>query len=408
MKLHSSMHIKRRGGGKRNARQKKPGGEDGTLDCKEILVPEEGPADFRPEKRLKAGDFNAGCGSSSSLEVSEKSRELPREVEKGEGDTIREEKDSGAGGSRQVTRLCFGSISVMGRSRVMEDALTASPGILAGRYEFFAVYDGHGGAMVAHSCRDRLHHLLEEELMEAEEPTTSTSADAAAGIPSGSGETESKMNRIQYWTSIMEATFSKMDEEVQVQANEVGKVGEREVGSTAVVAVVGTEELVVANCGDSRAVLSRGGVALPLSNDHKPDRPDEKDRVEAAGGKIIDWDGCRVQGVLATSRSIGDHYLKPYVISKPEVTVNKRTEVDEFLIVATDGLWDVLSNDTACEVVRRCFNGQKYRNFIRESDIPAEAAAVILAELAMAKGSRDNISVIVVDLKEAGSKISGC
>nr|GMC59097.1 protein phosphatase 2C 37-like [Ipomoea batatas] len=81
------------------------------------------------------------------------------------------------------------------------------------------------------------------------------------------------------------------------------------VGSTAVVAVVTPESIVVSNCGDSRAVLCRNGVAIPLSIDHKPDRPDEVNRIEAAGGRVIYWDGPRVLGVLAMSRAIGMFYI---------------------------------------------------------------------------------------------------
>ncbi|KAL3499228.1 hypothetical protein ACH5RR_038321 [Cinchona calisaya] len=286
-----------------------------------------------------------------------------------------------------MTRLNIGSISVIGRRRAMEDSMTVAPGFIAGEYEFFAVYDGHGGARVANACRDRLHHLVEKELQSGNSNTT--------------GELE--------WTKVMKSCFLKMDEEVvsllEGENHMKEQAAERGVGSTAVVVMVGSEELVVANCGDSRAVLCRGGVAMPLSNDHKPDRPDEKERVEAAGGRIINWDGCRVQGVLATSRSIGDQYLKPYVIADPEVTVNKRTQSDEFLIIATDGLWDVVSNEVACEVVRRCLNGRISKRFSKEPG--AAQAAAILAQLAIAKGSRDNISAIVVDLKKTSSKASG-
>ncbi|KHN07593.1 Protein phosphatase 2C 37 [Glycine soja] len=127
----------------------------------------------------------------------------------------------------------------------------------------------------------------------------------------------------------------------------------------AVVAVVTPDKIVVSNCGDSRAVLCRNGVAIPLSSDHKPDRPDELLRVQSKGGRVIYWDGPRVLGVLAMSRAIGDNYLKPYVISEPEVMVTERTEEDECLILASDGLWDVVSNETACGVVRMCLKAQK-------------------------------------------------
>ncbi|XP_059629079.1 protein phosphatase 2C 51-like [Cornus florida] len=285
--------------------------------------------------------------------------------------------------SRRVTCVSNGSVSIIGGRREMEDAVRSELGFLtmdSRNYDFYGVYDGHGGSGVARGCRDRLHQLVLAEI-EGGEAVSAMEVD---------------------WEKVMIASFGKMDEEV------FGS----ESGSTAVVAVVGEEELVVANCGDSRAVLSRGGVALPMSTDHKPDRPDELERIEAAGGRVINWYGQRVSGVLATSRSIGDDCLKPFVISEPEVRVCKRTDADEFLILASDGLWDVVSNDVACQVVRRCLNGQMKRRTQetvsrRESSAtvrksPSAEGAQALAKLAVSRGSNDNISVIVVELKKPG------
>ncbi|XP_047965621.1 probable protein phosphatase 2C 8 [Salvia hispanica] len=120
-------------------------------------------------------------------------------------------------------------------------------------------------------------------------------------------------------------------------------------------------------------------------------------RIEGCGGKVINWNGLRVSGVLATSRSIGDEYLKPYVITDPEVKILSRTKLDEFLILGSDGLWDVISNEMACQVARRCLEGRIRRSSGAGYTRTMEAAAV-LVELAMARGSCDNISVVVVDL----------
>lgn len=119
---------------------------------------------------------------------------------------------------------------------------------------------------------------------------------------------------------------------------------------------------------------------------------------------------------------VGDHYLKPFVISEPEVSVFNRTDMDEFLILASDGLWDVISNDLACQITKRCLDGQLRRrsqekmngenvggvqfNKAIHKGRAAEAAAM-LAELAMARGSRDNISVIVVELRKKKYTSSG-
>ncbi|KAF2315493.1 hypothetical protein GH714_039943 [Hevea brasiliensis] len=211
-------------------------------------------------------------------------------------------------------RVSYGSVSVIGRRREMEDAVRVELGFTCKggeKYDFFGVYDGHGGARVSEACRERLHRVLEEEIVEG-----------------------------------------------------------------------------------------RAGMGIEWD---KPDRPDELERVEAAGGRIINWNGHRVLGVLATSRSIGDRYLKPFIICKPEVTVNKRTKNDEFLILASDGLWDVISNEVACQIVRRCLRGRmrrKYQEVLSEGRA-AEAAAV-LVELAIARGSKDNISVVVVELNKLG------
>ncbi|PNY03507.1 putative protein phosphatase 2C 8-like protein [Trifolium pratense] len=284
-----------------------------------------------------------------------------------------------------------GFISVIGRRRVMEDAIKVIPRFVAAEkqpcgYDFFAVYDGHGGMTVANACRDRLHVLLAEEVKEG------------------------RRNDGFDWCKAMCECFMKMDREIGVGGGFDGDVDGNTVGSTAAVVVVGKEEIVVANCGDSRAVLCSGGVAVPLSRDHKPDLPDERERIEAAGGRVINWNGSRVLGVLATSRSIGDHCMKPFVISQPEINVYGRTKSDEFVVVASDGLWDVVSNNFVCEVVRSCLQGHmrmrhnnnNNHNHIKEDhhtikSYAAEAAA-ILAELAMAKGSKDNISVIVIQL----------
>ncbi|KAK8515045.1 hypothetical protein V6N13_121995 [Hibiscus sabdariffa] len=189
------------------------------------------------------------------------------------------------------------------------------------------MFDGHGCSHVAMKCRDRFHEIVKEEIEAC-----------------GGGKTVD-------WKLTMERSFERMD----MGSSRIYDA----VGSTAVVAIVTPENIVVANCGDSRAVLCRDGVAQPLSDDHKPDRPDGTAPIEEAGGRVIYWDGPRVLGVLAMSRAIGDNYLKPFVIPEPEVTITERTSEDECLILGSDGLWDVVTNETACGVARMCLRAQK-------------------------------------------------
>ncbi|KAL3035152.1 hypothetical protein AAZX31_02G234500 [Glycine max] len=291
--------------------------------------------------------------------------------------------------------LRYGVTSVCGRRRDMEDAVSVRPSFCQENlsqddkkeFHFFAVFDGHGCSHVATMCKERLHEIVKEEIHKAKENLE--------------------------WESTMKKCFARMDEEVLrwSQNNETPNCRCElqtphcdAVGSTAVVAVVTPEKIIVANCGDSRAVLCRNKVAVPLSDDHKqPDRPDELLRIQAAGGRVIYWDRPRVLGVLAMSRAIGDNYLKPYVISEPEVTVTERSDKDECLILGSDGLWDTVQNDTACKVVRMCLNAQKPASPVKEmavdcSDKSCSDASILLTKLALVRQSSDNVSVVVVDL----------
>ncbi|OAY61169.1 hypothetical protein MANES_01G168600v8 [Manihot esculenta] len=305
----------------------------------------------------------------------------------------------------------YGIASVRGARRHMEDAVAIYPSFCSNdrtELHYFGVYDGHGCSHVAVRCRERLHELVKEELLESKEATI---------IEASTSE----------WKNAMERSFRRMDKEViewnqgvvvsncrcEMQTPECGAVG-----STAVVAIVTPDKIIVANCGDSRAVLCRNGKPVPLSSDHKPDRPDEWSRIQAAGGRVIYWDIPRVLGVLAMSRAIGDNYLKPYVSCEPEVTVTDRTAEDDCLILASDGLWDVVSNGTACGVARMCLRGKGQSCSLLENEVVLAGAAaattgcgqisdkacsdasMLLTKLALARQSTDNVSVVVVDLRK--------
>ena len=134
-------------------------------------------------------------------------------------------------------------------------------------------------------------------------------------------------------------------------------------GCTAVVGLIRDNKIYVANAGDSRAVLCRGGLAVALSDDHKPAQEREKSRIEAAGGFIADIGGvCRVNGNLNLSRAIGDlkykgnHELQRHeqiITAHPDVMVESIGPNDEFLLLACDGVWDVMSNQQAIDFIRQ-------------------------------------------------------
>ncbi|VVB15656.1 unnamed protein product [Arabis nemorensis] len=308
----------------------------------------------------------------------------------------------------------YGVVSVMGRSRNMEDRVTVKPNLCRPEVNrqrpvhFFAVYDGHGGSQVSTMCSTTMHTLVREEVEQTECKTEEEGNDVV----------EKK------WKGVMKRSFERMDElatyvcETTVSLCSCDPREAAISGSTAVAAVLTQEHIIVANTGDSRAVLCRSGVAVPLSNDHKPDRPDERARIEAAGGRVLVVDGARVEGILATSRAIGDRYLKPMVAWEPEVTFMRRESGDECLILASDGLWDVLSSQLAGDIARFCLceEGPSSLDLNRTAEeddnggggggseqIPSRSvlAATLLTRLALGRQSSDNISVIVIDLKNS-------
>uniref|UniRef100_A0A6A7FSB8 Protein phosphatase 1L-like n=2 Tax=Hirondellea gigas TaxID=1518452 RepID=A0A6A7FSB8_9CRUS len=160
-------------------------------------------------------------------------------------------------------------------------------------------------------------------------------------------------------------------------------------GSTAVVAVLDGELLVVGNVGDSRAVMADDrGRAIPLSFDHKPNQLKERRRIKEAGGFITFTGVWRVAGILATSRALGDFPLKhprPLVTAEPDIlTFSLNDHKAQFVILATDGLWDVLSNEDAVSYVRAR---------LHEPDFGAKS----VAQYAYALGSQDNITVAIIN-----------
>lgn len=129
------------------------------------------------------------------------------------------------------------------------------------------------------------------------------------------------------------------------------------VGCTACVALITKTEIYVANAGDSRAVLCKNGIAINMSEDHKPDTEAEKRRIERAEGYVED---NRVNGVLNLSRSLGDLEYKQskklkqeeqMITAFPDVKVEKISNETDFLLIGCDGVWDCLTSQEAIDYV---------------------------------------------------------
>lgn len=170
-------------------------------------------------------------------------------------------------------------------------------------------------------------------------------------------------------------------------------------GSTCVVVMLTPSHIICANAGDSRAILQRGGKVLPLSFDHKPSNIPELQRIENAGGCVKNK---RVDGDLAVSRGLGDYaykkanlrpVTKQKVIPEPEFVVYPRKQdLDEFIVLACDGVWDVATN-------AEC--GQFIQGMMDDGQTDLGTICEDAMDICLKKNSRDNMTLGVVTLDAA-------
>lgn len=251
-----------------------------------------------------------------------------------------------------------------GRRGPIEDRYVAAvdPDERVRKKAFFGVFDGHGGSKAAEFAAKNLGSNID-----------------AAMAAARSGEEGYSTERA------IRDGYIKTDEDFL-------KEGSRG-GACCVTALISEGELAVSNAGDCRAVISRGGVAEALTTDHNPGQADELKRIEALGGYVDCCNGVwRIQGTLAVSRGIGDRYLKEWVIAEPETKTLRIKPEFEFLILASDGLWDKVTNQEAVDVVRPyCVDVENPKTL---------SACQKLVELSCKRGSLDDISLIIIQLQK--------
>lgn len=177
----------------------------------------------------------------------------------------------------------------------------------------------------------------------------------------------------------------------------------RDSGCTCILALYQREknQLLTANIGDSRCVVSRAGKAVELSFDHKPEDEIELNRIKNAGGFLTD-DG-RVKGGLNLSRAFGDHMYKDnsdldlkdqMITAYPDIKHHDVTSEDEFMILACDGIWNVMSSQEAVDFVR-----DRLEKDTKISDILEEMFDSCLAPDTSGDGTGcDNMTGIIVQL----------
>ena len=228
------------------------------------------------------------------------------------------------------------------------------------KLQLYGVFDGHGGSQVSNYLVKAIPKLYQE----AQYPLSQT------------------------WINKM---YSNIQDSLKQR-----KYSSR-TGSTCLVVAKYQDDLQVVNVGDCRAVLCRDTRALQLSRDHKPESPGEHARIVQLDGEIRVRSGYntefehpwRVNG-YSLSRAFGDVKATPQMTHLPDMFVYKLHSHDRFLVLACDGLWDVLTNDEVVDfVLTHCYNGC-LRRVSTGGDIAQK-----LAQHAIDSGSTDNVSVIV-------------
>ena len=236
------------------------------------------------------------------------------------------------------------------------------------RYAFFGIFDGHQGWR----CSSALQHTMHLKLVQHPRFPTSP-GDAVAAVS------------------------TQIDRDL---CRKLAADGDQ-CGSTALVAVFDgpRNSLMIANVGDSRCVLSRNGRAIDLSKEHRCDREDERNRILAAGGSIVQ---NRVNRTLAVSRAFGDVQHKggavtadggDIIIAVPEVHDEAISVRDEFMVMATDGLWDVMQSQQVVNFVRLRLQSHRDLNRVAEE----------VTKEALRQQSVDNVSVIIVAFNQEGT-----
>ncbi|KAM1282816.1 hypothetical protein ACFX2J_025758 [Malus domestica] len=224
---------------------------------------------------------------------------------------------------------------------------------------FYGVFDGHGGKDAAHFVRDNLPRVIVEDAdfpLELEKVITRSFMETDAAFAK---------------TCSLEALAS---------------------GTTALTAMIFGRSLLVANAGDCRAVLSRCGVAIEMSRDHRPCCTKERTRIESLGGYIDDG---FLNGELGVTRALGNWHLEGMkdvgerggpLSAEPELKLMTLSKDDEFLIIGSDGIWDVFTSRNAVDFARRRLQ--------EHNDVKLCCKQIV--EEAIKRGAMDNLTLVMV------------
>ncbi|KAF4511688.1 hypothetical protein G6O67_003461 [Ophiocordyceps sinensis] len=296
-----------------------------------------------------------------------------------------------------------------------DPAVTSGQEMVQSDNGYFAIFDGHAGTFAADWCGKKLHIILEDvirknpnaavpELLDQTFTTVDAQLDklplknsgctAAIAVlrwedrvPSDRSITGSvpiapaAAAAVKAASKASPASPPKKDQESSAAVSDSAHAPSSDGPHVRLKGSASRQRvLYTANVGDARIILCRGGKALRLSYDHKGSDENEGKRIANAGGLILN---NRVNGVLAVTRALGDAYMKDLVTGHPYTTETViQADLDEFIIIACDGLWDVCSDQEAVNLVRN----------VQEPS----AASKLLVDHALSRFSTDNLSCMIV------------
>lgn len=217
----------------------------------------------------------------------------------------------------------------------------------------FCIFDGHGGSTVSEFCKNNIDIVITDEIKNG----------GLYDIP-----------------VMLRNVFKKLDALVD-------NLNVPNEGSTAVICFVYRDKIYFANSGDSLAYIYNGGEIKDMTYEHKAGNKLEKQRILNDNGIVIkdNFSIDRVFGTLNLARSIGDFYLKRWVISDPYISNIKKNNCS-YIVLASDGIWDVM-------------NFNDVHNIVSSKTLSDEQKVDIVIQQALKRGSMDNITVTLVFMK---------
>ncbi|EPS62214.1 hypothetical protein M569_12579, partial [Genlisea aurea] len=247
-----------------------------------------------------------------------------------------------------------------GKKGINQDAMTVWENFSGDRDMFFCgVFDGHGpsGHKVAKFIRDSLPAKISAKYLES--PPPPDDGDEKEKETESQGENPS----FDTWKARLIECYNDIDEKLEGESSIESYCS----GTTSVCVLKKGHHLVIANLGDSRAVVAKKDdqdqlIPEQLTVDLKPNLPEEANRIRNSQGRVLAmdeephifriWMPHEDCPGLAMARAFGDFCLKDFgLISTPQVTYRRLNDRDEFLVLATDGIWDALSNEEVVRIV---------------------------------------------------------